>query len=142
MAYPTRRGEQNYQSSDLDDVQGYNDLRTIWKYVRLSELGKTAPLTENARAKIAKGLKRTMSEGKSSRTRNTAAAMIAAMADGDWNRDVYRKPIKGATRVARTKRPKGQGFEGSGDGTRRGDSEGPDAGGCDGEGDGRQQHQG
>jgi hypothetical protein len=133
MAYPTRRGEQNYHSSDLDDVQGYNDLRTIWKYVKLSEKGKTAPLTENARSKIVKGLKRTMSEGKSSRTRNTAAAMIAAMADGDWDRDVYRKPIKGIPRMARASRPKGQGSKGSGDGTGRGDAEGSDAGGGDGE---------
>ena len=112
MAYPTRRGEQNYQSSDLDDVQGYNDLRTIWKYVRLSELGKTAPLTDNARAKIAKGLKRTMNEGKSSRTRNVAAAMVLALADGDVDRDVYRKPTRGIARLARASRLKGKGSGG------------------------------
>jgi len=137
MAYPTRRGEQNYRSSSLDDVQGHEDLRTIWKYVRMSETGKTEPLKMEVKEKIVKGLKRTMSEGRSSRTRNTAAAMIAAIADGDWRRDVYRKPIKGLPRVARSKRPKGQGSKGSGDGAGRGDAEGPDAGGGNGEGDGR-----
>ncbi len=124
MAYPRKNGEPVYRSSDLDEVQGYDDLRMIWKHVRMSATGKTAPLTERVRQKIAKGLKRTMSEGKSGRTRAVAAAMTLAMADGDWTRDVYRKPTKGLSRMARASRPKGASPSGSEDGDGRGDAEG------------------
>lgn len=112
MAYPRKNGEQVYRSSDLDEVQGYDDLRMIWKYVRMSAKGKTAPIAEHTRKKIAKGLKRTMNEGKSSRTRNVAAAMVLALADGDVDRDVYRKPTRGIARLARASRLKGKGSGG------------------------------
>ena len=136
MAYPRKHGEQVYRSSDLDEVQGYDDLRTIWKYVKLSGLGKTPPLSDRVRAKIAKGLKRTMSEGKSSRTRNVAAAMALAIADGDWTRDVYRKAIKGVPRVGRASRSKGQGSGSAEPCTDGRDAEGQDASrnGCEGDG--------
>lgn len=136
MAYPRKHGEPVYRSSDLDEVQGYDDLRMIWKYVKLSGKGKSAPLSDRAKAKIAKGLKRTMSEGKSSRTRSVAAAMVLAIADGDWDRDVYRKPTKGIARLARASRAKGQGSGGAGDGAGGGDAEGQVERGHDGEGDG------
>lgn len=124
MAYPRKNGEPVYRSSDLDDVQGYDDLRMIWKYVRMSETGKTPPLSDHAKAKIAKGLKRTINEGKSSRTRIVAASMALAIADGDWTRDVYRKPTKGIARLARASRTKGKGFGSSGAGDGCGDAEG------------------
>ena len=113
MAYPTKNGEPVYRSSDLDEVQGYDDLRMIWRYVKMSGTGKTAPLTERVKEKIAKGLDVTMSEGKSSRTRTVAAAMALAIADGDYSRDVYRKPTKGAIRMGRTSRAKGESLGGS-----------------------------
>lgn len=124
MAYPKRRGEPNYRSSDLDEVQGYDDLRMIWKYIKLSAKGKSAPLTDRARAKIAKGLKRTMSEGKSSRARNVAAAMVLALADGDFERDVYRKAIPGVARLARASRAKGKGSGRAGNSAGGRDAEG------------------
>ncbi len=136
MAYPRRNGEPVYRSSSLDDVQGYDDLRMIWKYVRMSETGKTAPLTDETKEKIAKGLKRTISEGKSSRTRIVAASMALAIADGDWNRDVYRKPIKGIAGLARASRAKGKGFGSSGSGADGWNAEGQAECGDDGQVDG------
>ena len=80
--------KESYRSSSLDEVQGYADLQMIWKYVRRAGKGKSDPIKPDARERIVKGLKRTMSEGHTARTRNVAAAMVLAIADGDWDRDV------------------------------------------------------
>lgn len=137
MAYPTKNGEPVYRSSDLDEVQGYDDLRMIWRYVKMSGKGKTPPLSDRAKEKIAKGLELTMSEGKSSRTRLVAGAMALAIADGDWDRDVYRKPTKGIVGLERASRAKGKGFGSSRGCSCDGDAEGQAQCCDDGEGHGR-----
>lgn len=104
MAYKVKGGYQSYRSSDFDEVQGYDDLRMIWKAIRESETGKRPPLRDEVKAKIVRGLEITMYESTASRTRNVAAAMIIAIEDRAWDRDVYRKPNPHRFRMARPKR--------------------------------------
>ena len=90
MAYHKRRGQIGYRSSSWDDVQGYEDLRLLWGSLRSIARGKRPPLEQDVMDKIMFGLKRTVNEGKSSRTRLVASAIVLAIADEDWERDVYR----------------------------------------------------
>lgn len=62
----------------------------IWGAIRESERGKRQPLSAEVRAKIVEGLEKTMRDGKTARTRNVAAAIIIAIQDRAWDRDVYR----------------------------------------------------
>lgn len=101
MAYNVDLKYPVYRSSDLDEVQGYQDLLTIWKAVRESEMGKRPPLTERAQAKIVKGLRRTLHEGKNKRTKALAASIVMAMIDKDWKRDVQRPKYFPRAKVAR-----------------------------------------
>lgn len=83
-------GEIGYRSSDLGEVQGYEDLRMIWGALRDAGRGKRADFKPEVKKKIVRGLKRTVNEGGSSRIRLVASAIVLAIAEEDWERDVYR----------------------------------------------------
>lgn len=124
MAYKVTMTRPTHRSTDLDEVQGYDDLRMIWKAVKESETGKRPELRLDVKAKIAKGLKRTVNEGVTSRTRLVAAAMILAINDRDWQRDVYRKPLPRELRLGGARAPERKGSKRSPRSSGQRDSEG------------------
>lgn len=87
------RRREYYRSSSLEDIQGYKDLQMIWSAIRESERGKREPLRDDVCRKIIKGLEATVkSKWSNRRTKSVAAAIILAIADKDWSRDVWRSP--------------------------------------------------
>lgn len=90
MAYAKRNGKVGYRSSSWDEVQGYADLLTLWVSLRDIAKGKRKPLSQDVMDRVVKGLKRTVNESSAARTRIVASAIVMAIAEEDWERDVFR----------------------------------------------------
>lgn len=87
----------------LGEPQSFNDLRMIWSAIKREANGGNA-IREDVRVKIMKSLVRTLHEGKHKRTKILASAILLALADEDYERNIYRKPTQRSRRTRRTRK--------------------------------------